>query len=365
MAYSSRAGEEPEMAEHAQGLLDSLSTAVLIFDQGLRLSAINPAGEMLFEISAKKVLGQHLIDLLPSSPGLVRILQTTLKNRRAFTARSVALRLPWRRSLTIDCTITPLADGVEGLLVEIVQVDRWLRLAREGDQHERQAANRAVMRGLAHEIKNPLGGLRGAAQLLDRELKDPALRDYTRIIVHEADRLRDLVDRMIGPLRPLNLQPVNIHTVLEHVRKLIEVENPVGLTLKRQYDPSLPDVTADSGQIIQAVLNIVRNAVQATDGRGLVLLRTRIERGLTIGRQRHRLAARLDIEDNGPGIPSALREQIFYPMVTGRAEGTGLGLSIAQEIVLRHHGLIEVSSVPGHTVFSIFLPLRNGTESHG
>jgi len=353
------------MAFNTQRLLDSLSTAVLTFDPALRLASINPAGEMLFEISAKKVLGQHLIDLLPASPGLVRILQSTLKQRRAFTARSVALRLPWRRALTIDCTVTPLTDGTDGLLVEIAQVDRWLRLAREGDQHQRQAANRAVMRGLAHEIKNPLGGLRGAAQLLDRELKDAALRDYTHIIIHEADRLRDLVDRMIGPSRPLNLQPVNIHSLLEHVRKLIEVENPVGLTITRLYDPSLPDVVADSGQLIQAVLNIVRNAVQATDGRGHITLRTRIERGLTVGRQRHRLAARIDIEDNGPGIPAALREQIFYPMVTGRPEGTGLGLSIAQEIVLRHDGLIEVASEPGRTVFSIYLPLRNDHEQHG
>ena len=353
------------MAFNTQRLLDSLSTAVLTFDPALRLASINPAGEMLFEISAKKVLGQHLIDLLPASPGLVRILQSTLKQRRGFTARSVALRLPWRRALTIDCTVTPLTDGTDGLLVEIAQVDRWLRLAREGDQHQRQAANRAVMRGLAHEIKNPLGGLRGAAQLLDRELKDAALRDYTHIIIHEADRLRDLVDRMIGPSRPLNLQPVNIHSVLEHVRKLIEVENPVGLTITRLYDPSLPDVVADSGQLIQAVLNIVRNAVQATDGRGQITLRTRIERGLTVGRQRHRLAARIDIEDNGPGIPPALREQIFYPMVTGRPEGTGLGLSIAQEIVLRHDGLIEVASAPGRTIFSIYLPLRNDHEQHG
>jgi two-component system nitrogen regulation sensor histidine kinase GlnL len=353
------------MPANVQRLLDSLSTAVLTFDQALRLTTINPAGEMLFEISAKKVLGQHLIDLLPTNPGLVRILQSTLKQRRAFTARSVALRLPWRRALTIDCTVTALTDGTEGLLVEITQVDRWQRLAREGDQHERQAANRAVMRGLAHEIKNPLGGLRGAAQLLDRELKDPSLRDYTRIIIHEADRLRDLVDRMIGPSRPLALHPLNVHTILEHVRKLLEAENPVGLRIVREYDPSLPDVIADSGQLVQAVLNIVRNAVQATDGRGQITLRTRIERGLTIGRERHRLAARVDIEDNGPGIPAGLREKIFYPMVTGRPEGTGLGLSIAQEIVLRHDGLLEVASEPGRTVFSIFIPLRNDHEQHG
>jgi two-component system nitrogen regulation sensor histidine kinase GlnL len=245
------------------------------------------------------------------------------------------------------------------LLVELMQVDRLMRLARDENMLERQAANRAVMRGLAHEIKNPLGGLRGAAQLLERELPDPALKEYTRIIIHEADRLRNLVDRMMGPHKPLNKRPVNIHEILEHVRKLVLVEVPAGLTLEREYDPSLPDLLGEPEQLIQAVLNIVRNSAEAIQHKGVIRLRTAIERNFTIGQKRHRLVLRADIVDNGPGIPEEIREHIFYPMVTAKPGGTGLGLSIAQDIVTKHGGLIECDSRLGQTVFSIFLPLEN------
>jgi two-component system nitrogen regulation sensor histidine kinase GlnL len=258
--------------------------------------------------------------------------------------------------------VTPLADaGPDGaLLVELTQVDRLRRLARDESMLERQAANRAVMRGLAHEIKNPLGGLRGAAQLLERELPDKSLKEYTRIIIHEADRLRNLVDRMMGPHKPLKKQPVNIHEILEHVRKLMLVEVPVGLTLERDYDPSLPEFEGEPEQLIQAVLNIVRNSAEAIQHQGVIHLRTNIERNFTIGQKRHRLALRADIEDSGPGIPEEIQEHIFYPMVTSKPGGTGLGLSIAQDIIAKHGGLIECHSRPGHTVFSIYLPLENG-----
>jgi two-component system nitrogen regulation sensor histidine kinase GlnL len=237
-----------------------------------------------------------------------------------------------------------------------------MRLARDENMLDRQAANRAVMRGLAHEIKNPLGGLRGAAQLLERELPDKSLKEYTRIIIHEADRLRNLVDRMMGPHQPLKKKPVNLHEILEHVRKLMLVEVPVGLTLERQYDPSLPEFKGEPEQLIQAVLNIVRNSAEAIEYKGVIHLRTRIERSFTIGQKRHRLVLRTDIEDNGPGIPEEIREHIFYPMVTAKPGGTGLGLSIAQDIVTKHGGLIECDSRPGLTVFSIYLPLENGYD---
>jgi two-component system nitrogen regulation sensor histidine kinase GlnL len=344
-------------------ILDNLTTAVLTFDADLRLTSINPAGEMLFEISAKKILGHPLADLLPHSPRLVRSLKQAVASRHPFTVRGVVLRTPWGKAVTVDCTVTPLPEGnVEGvLLVELNQVDRLLRLAREESRLDRQAANRAVMRGLAHEIKNPLGGLRGAAQLLERELSSEALREYTRIIIHEADRLRNLVDRMIGPAQPLRKQPLNIHDVLEHVRRLIEAEYP-GLAVTRRYDPSLPEVLADREQLIQAVLNIARNAAQALDGGGVIELRTCIERGFSLGGMRHRLALRVDNVDNGPGIPPELQEHIFYPMVTGRPEGTGLGLAIAQDILQRHGGLIEFTSRPGETVFTLYLPVENAHE---
>ncbi|MEK7795975.1 MAG: nitrogen regulation protein NR(II), partial [Pseudomonadota bacterium] len=336
----------------SQSILDNLTTAVLTFDGALRLTSINPAGEMLFEVSSKKVVGQPLAGLLPHSLRLVKTLKQTLASRHPFTARGVRLLLPGARTITVDCTVTPLPDSARGdeLLVELTQIDRLLRLARDESMLDRQAANRAVMRGLAHEIKNPLGGLRGAAQLLEQELPGKELKEYTRIIIHEADRLRNLVDRMIGPYQLPKHEPVNVHEILEHVRKLMLVEVPVGLTIERSYDPSLPSILGDREQLIQAVLNIVRNSVQAMDSQGTVRLRTRVERQFTVGNKRHRLTLRVEIEDSGPGIPEDLQEHIFYPMVTGRADGSGLGLSIAQDIINRHGGLIEFTSRPRQTI---------------
>ena len=352
--------------EAAQRILDNLTTAVLTFDNELRLTAINPAGEMLFEVSAKKIVGQRLAELLPQGRPLARLLAHTLDARRSLTTRGLRLELAGERHLTVDCSVTPLSDtqattpGSPALLVELRQIDRLLRLTRDENLLDRQAANRAVMRGLAHEIKNPLGGLRGAAQLLERELPGNGLKEYTRIIMHEADRLRSLVDRMIGPYQPSNKRPVNIHEILEHVRLLILAEVPSGLTLRRDYDPSLPEFEGDPDQLVQAILNILRNSVQALEGNGEIRLRTRIERGVSIGPKRHRLALRAEVEDNGPGVPPELIDHIFYPMVTGRTDGTGLGLSIAQDIITKHGGLIECSSQPGRTVFVMYIPLENG-----
>ena len=223
------------------------------------------------------------------------------------------------------------------------------------------------MRGLAHEIKNPLGGIRGAAQLLARELPDEGLRDYTNVIIEEADRLRNLVDRMLGSNKLPSLAMTNIHEVLERVASLIEAEAQGSITLVRDYDPSIPDLLIDREQLIQAVLNIVRNALQALSAQsdlrlGRISLRTRTLRQFTIGHTRHRLVVKMEIIDNGPGIPPALQETIFYPMVSGRPDGTGLGLAITQNIISQHQGLIECESHPGHTVFSIFLPLDQGAS---
>ena len=221
------------------------------------------------------------------------------------------------------------------------------------------------MRGLAHEIKNPLGGIRGAAQLLSRELHEPSLRDYTDVIIEEADRLRNLVDRMLGSNKLPSLSMTNIHEVLERVCSLVDLESQGRITLVRDYDPSIPDVLIDREQMIQAVLNIVRNAMQALASQndlhlGRITLRTRTLRQFTIGHTRHRLVCKVEIIDNGPGIPPELQDTIFYPMVSGRADGTGLGLAITQNIISQHQGLIECESHPGHTVFALFLPLEQG-----
>ena len=350
------------MKAYTQRILENLNTTVLLLDASLRLKSINPAGEQLFEISARQILGQTLGELLPHNPTLIAAMGQALATGHPFTEHGLRLTLPSRHEVTIDCTVTPLAnDQGEGeLLLEWIPVDRLLRLAREENLLDQHAASRALIRGLAHEIKNPLGGLRGAAQLLERQLPDKSLQEYTRIIIHEADRLRNLVDRMVGPNAPLKQQAVNIHHILEHVRSLILAEIHQGIHVRRDYDPSLPEFNADPEQLIQSVLNVVRNAAQALNNQGTIWLRTRVERQFTIGQRRHRLVLRAEIEDDGPGIPDDLKEHIFYPMVTGRAEGTGLGLSIAQVIIHQHAGLIECSSRPGQTIFKIYLPLENG-----
>ncbi|RMG27368.1 MAG: PAS domain-containing sensor histidine kinase, partial [Gammaproteobacteria bacterium] len=223
---------------------------------------------------------------------------------------------------------------------------------------EQSRALNELVRGLAHEIKNPLGGLRGAAQLLESELADPALREYTSVIIEEADRLRALVDRLLGPSGLPRRERLNLHEVLEHVRTLVLAEGHLGLRIERDYDPSIPELEADRDALVQAVLNIVRNAVEALAGEGTIWLQTRTERQVTIGSVRHRLAASVRIIDNGPGVPEALRERLFVPLVTGRAQGTGLGLAIAQNLVGRHGGIIEFESRPGHTCFNLLLPLE-------
>jgi two-component system nitrogen regulation sensor histidine kinase GlnL len=265
--------------------------------------------------------------------------------------------------MTVDCTVTPISEPQhKELLVELLHVDRHLRIIREENLLAQHQATRALARGLAHEIKNPLGGLRGAAQLLERELNNEALKEYTGIIIGEADRLQNLVNRMLGPNTLPQKRLINIHQVLEHVRSLVSAEAPPGVHIVRDYDPSIPELNADPDQLIQAVLNIVRNAVQAVGDHGEITLRTRTLRQYTIGQRRHKLVIRIDVIDNGPGIPPDMMESIFYPMVTGRPEGTGLGLPIAQFLISQHGGLIECASRPGFTTFTLLLPLESDDE---
>ncbi len=334
---------------------------MIVLDPNLRVRSVNPAGEMLFQISARQILGQLAADLLPHNASLIRQFGEALQSGHPFTEHGLRVTLADGRDITVDCAVTPVAVNADSeLLVEWTPVDRLLRIAREEKMLDQHATSRALIRGLAHEIKNPLGGLRGAAQLLERRLPDAELAEYTRIIIREADRLRGLVDRMIGPNVPLNKRPTNIHQIFEHVRSLVLAEIPEGISVRRDYDPSLPEFPADLDQLIQAILNITRNATQALDGKGAVWLRSRVERQVTIGQKHHRLAVRAEIEDNGPGVPDEIREHIFYPMITGRADGTGLGLSIAQDIIHQHGGMIECVSRPLQTIFRIYLPMEDG-----
>ncbi len=342
-------------------VVDSLSIAVLVLDRHLRLRLMNPAAEALFEFSFRKARGQSLASLLIGSEHFIAALQRCLASGDPWLERELPLTLAPGRTVTVDCTATPLSehDPPTALLLELRSMDLRLRIDREEHLLAQHYTTTALVRNLAHEIKNPLGGLRGAAQLLERELPDAALREYTAIIIGEADRLRHLVDRMLGPNQLPKDGEVSIHEVLERVRMLVEAEAAPGICLERDYDPSIPPLWGDADRLIQAVLNVVRNAAQAVDGRpqGRIVLRSRVERQHTIGARRHKLVARLDIIDDGPGIPPEQQEQIFYPMISGRPGGTGLGLSIAQGIIHQHGGLIECLSRPGETIFSLLLPL--------
>lgn len=344
-------------------ILDNLGNAVLLFDRGLRLRFLNPAGEMLLDTSAVKALGQPATALFGSlGQHLARNLGTTLQTGAPLVERQLPLQ-QGERTRTVHCAITPMFEGdtVAAAIVEIEPVENYSHLSRDHQAQHQQAAVNQLLRGLAHEIKNPLGGLRGAAQLLAQELDTPQLREYTDVILQEADRLGALIDRLLAPHRPPRTQPLNIHQVLERVRQLLAAEYPA-LVFRCDYDPSLPLLEGDFDQLIQVFLNLVRNAAQAVAGEGEVKLRTRIEHRLTIRGRMHRLVLRVDIADNGPGIPAELGERIFYPMTTGKAEGTGLGLSIAQALVTRHGGLIEYRSRPGDTCFSVYLPLEDSSR---
>jgi two-component system nitrogen regulation sensor histidine kinase GlnL len=340
-------------------VLEGMSTAVLVFNQSLQLTYLNPAGEALLAVSLRQARGQGVLDLLPGATSLAERLQFAIDSNQPYTEHELQLHPPDGHDITVDSIVTPIDhEGGTEILVELTQLDRHLRIAREENLLEQHQVARQLVRGLAHEIKNPLGGLRGAAQLLERELGNEDLKEYTRIIIGEADRLRGLVNRMLGPNQLPQMRTCNIHQIVEHVLNLVAAEEHDGLILIRDYDPSIPDFHADPEQLIQALLNIVRNAAQALHGKGQITLRTRTQRQITIGQKRHKLVVRVDVIDNGPGIPPEMLETIFYPMVTGHAEGTGLGLSIAQSLVNVHGGIIECSSRPGHTVFTLLLPLE-------
>ncbi|MEW6445745.1 MAG: nitrogen regulation protein NR(II) [Pseudomonadota bacterium] len=346
----------------AARLIEHQSIALLWLDADLQVVYLNPSSENLLGVSARQARRQPVRSILPGEVRLPDLLAHSLETGHPCTFREMTLHAAGR-DVMVDCAISPLIDpGLgKGVLVEMMDVDRHMRIAREEQLLAQQQATRALLRGLAHEIKNPLGGLRGAAQLLHAELSDPGQQEYTDVILREADRLRSLVDRMIGPRVLPKKRMLNLHEPLEHVRRLVRLEmQDSPLQLVTSYDPSIPELYADPDLLIQAVLNIVRNAVQAVDGQAdaRIVIRTRVLRQFTLGNTRHRLVARIDIEDNGPGIPPALQDTLFLPMVSGRPGGTGLGLAISQSLIAQHGGLIEFSSYPGHTVFTILLPLQ-------
>ncbi len=342
---------------------DNLATAVLLFDDRLRLVCMNAAGENLLYVSNRQMEGQSPQEILPTSRDFNEVLKKIQETHIQFTERGLILQLPHKEEITVDCCVTPIIedDVCVELIVELSDAHSLQRVMDDESLFVLHDASREAVRGMAHEVRNPLGGIRGAAQLLQSELEDKSesreLIEYTDIIIQEADRLRNFIDRMLASDQQLNCVDLNIYEVIEYVCSLVKAEFETCPEFKRDYDPSLPGIKGDREQLIQVFLNVMRNALQATGGEGHICIQTRVIRQLTIRQKIHRLVARIDIIDDGPGIPAEIEKNVFYPMITGRPEGTGLGLSIAQSLINLHGGLINFERKDDKTIFSIYLPM--------
>jgi two-component system nitrogen regulation sensor histidine kinase GlnL len=343
--------------------LELLATAVVALDRSYVVRYTNPAAENLLGAGAKSLVGQPFLALFTDSTTLEGMLADALAVRWSYRAQTVGYERAGRDPLPLSCVVAPIDMPGMPLLVELRPIQEQLRQEREERLLDQQETTRELLRNLAHEIKNPLGGLRGSAQLLERELDRPDLREYTQVIIKEADRLQVLLDRLLTPRRTVQLGQVNIPEVLERARSLVLAEFPQGISAIRNYDPSVPDLVGDIEQLIQAVLNVVRNAAQAllsgaNDGRGgAIILRTRTIRQVTIARQRHKLALELQVIDDGPGVPEDIRDRVFNPLVSGREGGSGIGLALVRTYVQNHGGVVEFDSRPGRTIFTLLLPL--------
>ncbi len=350
-------------AEDPRALLDELVTSVFVLDTELRVRYLNASAEALFASGASHAEGRRFCELAPGAENLLPLFDLVLAGADSVAQREVALPGPGGSERVLDCTVARAGGGQQAprLIVEIKDVTQHRRLTRENALLAQLGGSRLMVRQLAHEIKNPLGGLRGAAQLLQRELADKELREYTRVIINEADRLTSLLDSMLGPGRPPLMRRISVHELLEHVYQLLRSEASPSVLIERDYDPSLPPLTVDPDHIIQAMLNLGRNSLQALGSavaNPRLILRTRVGLHTGLAATRTRPVASIQFEDNGPGVPADICDTLFYPLVSGRSGGTGLGLGIAQDLVSRHDGLIEFDSAPGRTVFTISLPME-------
>jgi two-component system, NtrC family, nitrogen regulation sensor histidine kinase GlnL len=325
-----------------------------VLDEDLTVLFLNLAAQSLLGLSERQAVGQSLTGLIRPADELIALCRRALETRLTFGLRELTTSVAGRE-LSLDCRAAPL-DREESLLLELNDTERDRTIRREAELLAQQRVSRRIIRQLAHEVKNPLGGLRGAAQLLERQLSNAELSKYTRVIIDEADRLAALVDSVLSAGGKRNAERLNFHRITEHVAGLIEAEKPPAVDILRDYDPSLPPVVVDRNQLVQALLNLARNALQALEGEGRITFRTRVLPNFTIGGVPHRLVVSAEIEDNGPGIADDLKETVFYPLVTGKTTGTGIGLTIAQDLVSGNGGLIEFTSRPGATIFRIRLP---------
>ena len=354
-------------APFVPNLLDQLPNAIIIFDGKTKhLFYANPAAESALELSRKAIVGHLLDDLFADNPALNGMIEEVANNVTAAQRQEMILHV-FPNTIHYDAVpahvvITLLEEDL--MLMEWFPLDQQLRSERDERVTQQVEANKQLMRNLAHEIKNPLGGIRGAAQLLEFELPEKGLREYTQVIIKESDRLQTLVDRLLAPHRRAHTtELINLHEALERVRSLVLAEFPNGLRIIRNYDTSLPNIIGDKEQLIQAVLNIAHNAAQALSeemrrGTAVIEFRTRVARSVTIAKQRYKLALDLHVIDNGPGIPEEIRDRIFFPLVSGREGGSGLGLTLAQTFVQQHQGFIACESQPGKTDFHIQIPYR-------
>lgn len=344
----------------AQDIVDNLFTGTIVLDRNFLIVAMNSSAENLFGVSSVRARGHSVSRLVRDDAQLVQVLERVRSTGQTIAGEfRIKPAAPGEEERIMDCRATPMQRTQEPgfLLVELSDVTRRSRISRENALIAQHGAGRQMIRQLAHEIKNPLGGLRGAAQLLGRQLPNEELREYTSVIISEADRLAALVDTLLGPGGPPDKKPLNVHELLEHVLTLVSSETGPALKIRRDYDPGLPLIDLDRNQMVQAFLNLVQNAATALAGCGEIVVRSRATTNFTIGEVRHKAIASIEIEDNGPGVPEALQESVFYPLVTGRPDGTGLGLSVAQDLVSRHGGLVEFESRPGKTVFFVRIPL--------
>jgi len=343
---------------------DTLSTAIIVLDTTFTILKMNAAAENLFGQSRERVINKSFNSILNQElkrEELQFALDYVSKNAKAHVIRGCDLHSKQERITTVDCIASPIFTQGEymGIVLELYRTDHQLKAAREELLLSQQEATQKLVRGMAHEIKNPLGGVRGAAQLLESELEDEALKEYTTIIIAEADRLKNLVDRMLGVRSPNKNQLINIHEVLERVRRLVKADIPQGVRLTFDYDPSIPTFNADLDNLIQIVLNIVVNSLRAVGDDGNIQFKTRVMRNHIFNHKQHKLSLRLEVKDDGAGVPDDIRDKLFFPMISGSADGTGLGLSIAQSLAQRQNGVIEFESQPGSTCFILSLPMDN------
>lgn len=349
-----------------QYLLDSLVTGVIHVDADLRVMSLNAAAADLLQTSPRLAQQRPLADCLPADEALLPLLQRAVASGEPLATGEQRLLAgpPPGEARVVSLSITPFTEEGSGAVLELTGLDRRHSIAEENRLASQHQSQRSLVRGLAHEIKNPLGGLRGAAQLLAMDLDDPEHLETIEVMIRETDRLRDLVDNLLGPHRRLDPQLANIHSVTEHVLKLVGAEDESLPELRRDYDPSIPDFRFDPDQLTQVLLNLLRNAVDALADQadGWIRCTTRVDRNYTINGVQHRLICRITVRDNGPGVPAELATSVFYPLVSGKRDGTGMGLAIAQDIVQRHGGIIELENGPGSTAFHLLLPLDTGDE---